>query len=313
MPRRDAVAQPEPAHSNPPPAMTRLPLVALTSFVTLSGCGYTQSTSANFPRHLEKLEFTADRPIARELRYTYQRRIDLGGEEGDPIGSADPVTRQAFARGEPVPLLTATPPNAEDWGDHYSAMADAAQDRGDTEGALMYRELAVSRAETQAAVNQISTAGNMLETYASVMSGLGAVGQAWFDSDAAKVAEWTGRTSGAIGAAAPEGSILHLDFLHVVHGERFQGTSQQEFFVTAVLDDGAGTIWRADRVVELYTYKPDDAPAFVPPDAVALRIPIGTPQPEELLSDLGGDPYVRLNAIMGRAAVASLYAQMGLD
>ncbi len=135
----------------------------------------------------------------------------------------------------------------------------------------MYRELAVSQAETQLAMNQISAAGNMLSTYVSVMSALAVAGQALMDRDAARLANWTATSTGAIGDEAPEGSILHLDFIQVLQGERFGTTSRVEFFATAILDDGNGTVFRSDRSYELFTYNPDDPPEDLPSDAAFPR------------------------------------------
>lgn len=278
----------------------------------LTACGYTQSVSPVYPTYVEQLPFTAERPVARELRYTYQQRTDLGGKEGTPIGTADPVTKQLLRQGEEIPLVSATPAPNQDWGDHYTELANQAQDRGDTDSALMYRELAVSQAETQIAMNRIAGAGTMFNTYMSVMSSLGAVGLALFESGADRVAAWTEFNTRAIGDEAPEGSILHLDFVHIVHGRRFRGTSRMEFFVTALLDDGRGNTYRSDRSVELYTYKPDSPPDFLPADALPLEIPIGTPQPEESLSGIGDDPFLRMMAILARSAVANLYTQVNV-
>ncbi len=92
--------------------LTSIPLLA----GLLAGCGITQSISPVYPTYVEALPFRAEQPIARELRYTYLDRWDLGGEEGVPTGSADDVTKAALQRGETIALLSARPPLAEKLG-----------------------------------------------------------------------------------------------------------------------------------------------------------------------------------------------------
>ena len=287
-------------------------LLGLAFIPLFAGCGLTQVLSPTYTGYVEGLPFRAERPIARELRYTYQQRTDLGGKEGEPIGSADDITKETLERGEPIALLSAQPAQVENWGDHYSGLANAAQARGDNGSALMYRELAVSQAETQVAMNRISSAGNMFSTYVSVMQSLGAVGQALLEADAARLANWTATSTGAVGDEAPEGSLLHLDFLRVVHGERYGITSRMEYFATALFDDGKGNVYRSDRSFELFTYKPDQPPEDLPSDAVRLLKPPGGPDRHEYLGNVGKDALLSLHAILANAAVENLYTQLAL-
>ena len=152
--------------------------VICVSLTLFTGCGVTQAISPIYSEYVDELPFHADVPIARELRYTYQQRNDLGGKEGEPAGSADDITKETLKRGEPIALLSAQPAQAENWGDHYSGLANVAQARGDNGSALMYRELAVSQAETQMCMNRISSAGTMLITYVRHVHARVALGQA---------------------------------------------------------------------------------------------------------------------------------------
>lgn len=283
------------------------------AFVPLfAGCGITQAISPAYTSYVEELPFRAERPIARELRYTYQQRNDLGGKEGEPAGSADDITKEALKRGEPIALLSVQPGQAENWGDHYSGLANVAQARGDNGSALMYRELAVSQAETQVAMNRISAAGNMFSTYVSVIQALGALGQALINADAARVANWAATSTGAVGDEAPEGSILHLDFLKVLHAVSWGVTSRWEFFATAYLDDGSGNVYRSDRSFNLFTYKPAKPPEDLPSDAVPLLKPPGGSDRHESLGEVGKDALLSLHAILANAAIANLYKQLSL-
>lgn len=295
-----------------PQRLRTLSLSVGTICILLAGCSYALTVDPDYHQNLDYLTFRVDRPLARQLRYTYQTRTDLGGEEGTPIGSADATTAALLRRGESLPLVSVAPANGGDWGAHYGRLAEDARDRGDTEGALMYRELAVAQAETQAAMNQVTAAGHMLATYQSVVSALAAVGQAMHDSDAASVADWVADETGAVGPTAPEGSLLHLDFLHVTHGDRFNTSDARvELFVTALLDDGRGNVYRSDRNAHVFIYKEGKPPEYVPADVVPVAMRLDDPALSGPLEGVPENLYLRMQAILARSAIANLNDQIG--
>lgn len=277
--------------------------VAALALALATGCNLTQSASPVYADFCELVPYRCDEPLARELRYTYTSSSDIKAGPDGFVSVADDTTMAEYRTTNDIALLTSEPKLSA----AYAERADAASAAGDTQGALVYRDVALSAAEVEVAMSQIDQAANMISSYASAMSALGALAPVLAHSSATMVTGWVTANTGAIGASAPEGSVLHVNINKLAKATAFTTTSRIEFEVTAVLDDGRGNLLRAERGFALFTYEPDAPPSDLPANAAVVLGPTA----DAKLTGFESHTFEGYLTILANAAVAELDRQLG--
>lgn len=286
--------------------MHALSAALLAALFLLPGCsGLTQSLSPNYPELLAKVPFKADRPIAREIRYIYFSVTEINENPGKPIVATnlDPAGGTAAS-----PARIAPPPTpGTKWSEVTSEQARQASKKGEHKWAADLHGVATAQAETEIAmdnmVNGVNTAFNI---YFATAQAFQAAAQAFQDSGGQKLHDWAVEKTGAIGNAAPPGSVLYLDIKDITHITRFDMDSKWDSVVTATLVDGKGRIIASSQGLELHTHSGKDTKP--PPGFVMLE---KLPQEKSAqFPSVNSIPYGFLKATLINGAVADLYKRL---
>lgn len=283
----------------------------LLTAVVLPGCGsITQRASAGMTPMVEGFPFQAPRPVARELRYTFMSLIVLDGKEHKRTIAADDVTR---AQGKVAPgavFASATAP-ARRVSDDITRRAQDLQKRGaDGRTVAAMHSQAASTAATEAALGRAQAGVGAMSAFMNFTAVLAQSGQWLTDAWAARLGEWVRRNTGTVGPAAPEGSVLQVDFLFMSTGKAYGVDSRSDFVVHATLLDRGGRKISGRAGYEMYTYMGQSTIA-IPPDAVVVQPGIVSAEKQPVLKDVVGDPYSPPLAVAASAALADLYRQLG--
>jgi hypothetical protein len=268
-----------------------------------------QHVSESYPRMVAELPFQAPAPIARELKFTVYRQMILKGEPQRPVFATNEDSRGPT----PYAIPQAVMPSL-DTGASLTALYERKREdaRSDGNGVM---EAHYSRMSDYAHQSQVASErlNAQLGLMISGMDALATIGQALLDENARTISEWVATTTGAVGPAAPEGTVLHLGFFEYVHAERFAIESRAEFVVTATLEmPNDETAAQSAHTTELYTYRkrnPEAAtprPGFVLDNDDTQRVA----QAAVNAKRINGIPFGIHHAIVGHATLAGLYAQI---
>lgn len=286
-------------------------VLALTGvlFVT-AGCGnITQSVSPHYPEMIAAVPFKADRPIAREIKYVYFSVSEVNEKRGRPLMATNYVQSP---EGSPGTGTAGLPPAVAEGAlsDQYSEQAREAMNKGDHLKAEIYSGLAVSSLETEMAMaNMVNNVHTVFNVYFSAMDTFALLAQHWQDEGGQNLHDWTVESTGAIGDAAPPGSVLHLSIMDVAKIRRFDLDSRWDFVVTATLVDGRGRTVSTAQGVEIYTHSGDDTkppPGFVP----MIKY---VPAEDRRFDTVRNTGWGFLSATLINAAVADIYAKLGAE
>ena len=156
------------------------------------------SASTNFPALIKKLPNEVDRPLAREIRYTYGSALELQGKKKktkDPFvvtNEEDGYERQTTSGTEWTDFLNY---QAESLDQSHKDFLDKYED-----------QLSVEAMESYMVINHsVQTSIAALQTYLAVMGALSSLAVAWAEKDASTLVSWTEITTKCIGNEAPEG------------------------------------------------------------------------------------------------------------
>ena len=189
-----------------------------------------RSVSTNFPSLLEKLPYQTNKPLAREIRYTYASALDLLGKKKPK----DPFVVSNEKEGYERQTTTGT-----DWNRYLNQQAKS-MDQSNRDFLDKYESgMSPETMESHLAMNRsIQTSIGTLQAYLSIMGGLSALAVNWANKEAMALASWTETTTKCIGDEAPEGSVLHLEVMWLVKGRSFKFHSENDIWVIATLETG---------------------------------------------------------------------------
>jgi hypothetical protein len=270
--------------------------VLLLAIVGLSGCvsGIQQSGSPNITPMFEQFPFRGSQPLARELRYTYTEIFIMDGKPRAPNYAADPLTlaEKSPQRG-PVGVLAQVAGFLE------------RENSGAAYGTQLYTGVSTTRDGVGYSMAAIMPA-LALHQYA-----LDQVTESTTQKKAHALALWVHDTTGVVGAQAPEGSQLQLDFVSIQSGSRgglLKGESRIDVVVLGKLTDGRGQTLVSNRGIQLYTHK--DPPA-TPLPRDAIRLPLDFPPAEKVNQKVAVVGWQSMQlTVVASAAVAELYRQV---
>jgi hypothetical protein len=277
----------------------------------VTGCGsITQLGSSNMGPMIEQFPYQASQPIARELRYTYMSRVMLDGKEHKRIIAADDATRvQGSLASPPAAVLTSATAPSSRVSDDISRQAREAEKRGaDRKIVAAIHGQAVAAGGTEAALGRAEAAAGVGVAFTNFISAVAGAGQWLTDSQAARLGEWVRRDTGAIGPAAPAGSVLQLDFIYVNTGKAYGTDSVTDILVHATLQDGRGRTLESRQGFQLYTYM-GKSTIEIPSDAVGIQPGVVAPGKRHLMKDFASDPFSPQLAVAASSALADLYRQ----
>ncbi len=283
----------------------------LLAALFVSGCGsITQLGSSNLGPMLEQFPFQASQPIARELRYSYMSRVMLDGKEHKRITAADDVTR---AQGSLVPaaVLTSAITPSTRTSDAISRQAREAEKRGaDGESVASMHGQAAAAAGTEAALGRAQAGVGLGVAYTNFLAALASSGQWLTDSQAARLGEWVRRDTGSIGAAAPRGSVLQVNFIYVSAGKSYGIDSVTDLLVHATLLDGRGRTLESRQGFQLFTFMGKSS-MEIPSGSIAVAPGLVAPGERHHMKDFASDPFSPQLAVAASSALADLYRQVG--
>ena len=296
--------------------ISRAVLVAAVSIVG-SGCAsLNYSASANRGELVNTLPFRAQRPIAREVRYTFVSATVLSGDPGAPIVAVDSVTRAQLPRGRQVVSLAAQgapqQSSGTKWSDIYGQRAAEAQRAGRTADFQRFTALSQANLQTEVAMSQMVTgASGVFAIYAGATQALRAVGQAIIDGSAVAMRDWITTNTGAIGPEAPEGSVLNLQLFAILTGRKFKREILMEYVAVATLDDGRGRTLQSTQGWQLWGHKATGSALQVPSDATRYDKANVVPSDKKpLLKPVESKAWAPHVLLAANAAVADLYSRL---
>lgn len=285
------------------------------AMLAVSGCSsVSHLASPNMAPIIERFPFQADRPIARELRYTYMNTSVIDGQPAKkPLFSADPATR-AQGRSAPPPavVLAAASTPGPQVSDQLSRQADEMVKRGESPRRVeQVRANAVGQLQAEISLQRAQATANFVFAAAGMLSSLEVLAQGWNDTSADVLGKWFRQNTRVIGPEAPEGSVLQLDFIYVLRGQSWKLESQQDFLVHATLRDGRGRTLESKQGVQVYNFTGKSSTTMqVPADVFNLESGWAYAAKQPLLKDLIADsPFSVYLAFIACTALADLSRQ----
>ena len=256
------------------------------------------SASTNFPALIKKLPNEVDRPLAREIRYTYGSALELQGKKKK---TKDPFVVTNEEDGYERKTTTGT-----EWNDFLNYQAESL-DQSHKDFLDKYEEqLSVEAMEGYMAINRsVQTSIAALQTYLAVMGALSSLAVAWAEKDASSLVSWTETTTKCIGNEAPEGSVLHLEVMWLVKGQSFKFHSENDLWVIATLETGDGRWITSQQTMQMWV---DTKKKKVSPEN---RVPLHDSIPDEKRELL--DPLYKRNGILPLQAILVNAAVQDLD
>ena len=279
--------------------LTRLVVVAalILSVFCAEAQGLMKGDSPNVTALMEKLPFVAGQPIAREIRYIYSSVSELNGKMGDPfyVTNEDENYKRQPTPGTswdeiPNDQLDAFSRSGRDWIKENEASWSATE----MEGYMAFQQ-------------SMDRSMSALHTYFSVMSSLSALAYGWAEKDAGRLTTWTANTTKCIGDAAPQGSILHLEIMHVITGEKFKFHSANDFIVIATLESN-GKMISSTRAMQMWinTKKKRVSPA----NMVPMYHENASQEVLEILKPVTKNGFLPRHAMLINAAVEDIYNRL---
>ena len=274
--------------------MLRRTLFSCLAIVSLSGCvsGVQQSGSPNITPMFEQFPFRGSQPLARELRYTYTEIFILDGKPRRPNYAADPLTlAEASPQRGPVGVLAQVAGFLERESaaaTHGAQLHSGVSTTPDGAGYAMAGIVPVL-ALHQFAVDKLVEAGTQKKAHALGL--------------------WVHDTTAVVGAQAPEGSQLQLDFVSIQSAGRgaLKGESRIDVVVLGKLTDGRGQTFVSNRAMQIYTHQD---PPITPLPRDAIRLPLDFPPAEKVNQAVPVVGWQSMQlTVVASAAVAELYRQ----
>jgi hypothetical protein len=307
----------------------------------ITGCSASLMYSKNFKGMQEDIGYRAPAPLAREVEYVYatgtvidsKPRLLVASNVPDPIQLrrrsidqwntiaslplTDPgkqvVTTSGLPANAPVPASTGGSDGKErliDAADRRSEQARAAGARGDQLGARVSAGQAVVNTQMAQVDQTFSDTASMVNTYASTMNALAAVGKSTHRNSGTYMANWVVTHTGMIGPEAPANSVLRIDFLHSLTGESFQFSSDGDLLVNARLVRGDGHDFQAKRAIKIKAGKIESADSVPAGYILHTEAPFTPEQVREIDNgDFTTPPHLHQFAVLIRSAIKDLYEQ----
>lgn len=262
------------------------------------GCGIKIVSVPVYTDYAKLVPFRCTAPLAREVRYTYTETSDIKLGPDGFVSVADEATLAEYEQTGTVPMLSRT----ASLSDTLSERGRQASATGRYDQAYLYHDLAISAAEIESAMSRVQSSANLLTSYVGAMNALGRLAPVLARQSAERVVGWLHSHTGCIGASAPDSSVLHVDLNRVFHATAFTVASRTDFQVTAVLDDGRGRLFRAERGYPMFVYQGDSLPEDLGSEAV----------PANPVQDFGDfeNIYDAHLAVLANSAVAELSRQL---
>lgn len=309
-----------PHKNNITPFLYAFLLLALTN---LTGCGAKAYFSENYVPMIAELPFRAQYPLARQTKYVYAEGELIDNKPffliATNITDKSEIDTRAFQNISHIyPDITKEDlyntktasrqlqlPEPEFYEKYQQDVKKVERDDNaslaersiTSEG---FRELAIS----------LDNSIVMMNTYISTVHYLAIIGKAMHEDDARKMINWLEKTTGCIGPSAPEGTTLHVDFIHVVQGKSFHLSSENDIIVSAMLEKADGTFINANRSIRMKVLSgqtsPDaDLTGFVPKNMTLIpdeKVPI--------LKTIQYNLYGYQFAVLANSAVADIYSKI---
>lgn len=275
----------------------------------LSGCGtISQRGSANLAPMIEQFPFQASRPLARELRYTYTNLWVIDGTPRKPQFASNQATWANASGRTPAAVLAAASQPAPRFSDALSKALDE-QARKGASGQFMVESRGAA-ASMAAAENSLATAQATAGAMYSVLAAAEQMVAAWTQQTTDLLGGWIRSNTGAIGAEAPEGSVLQIDFTYMLTGRSFRTDSRSDVLVKAVVSDGKGGTFESTQAFQFYTYV-NEPSIEIPKDAIRIDPWLVPPEKRDVVKPLYGDNWFNTHLVVAAsAALADIYRQL---
>jgi len=305
-----------PHKNNITPFLYAFLLLALTN---LTGCGAKAYFSENYVPMIAELPFRAQYPLARQTKYVYAEGNVIDNKPffliATNITDKSEIDTRAFQNISHIyPAITKE--------DLYNTKTASGQlhlpepefyekykqdvkkiERGE------YVPLPPTKHSRELAIS-LDNSIIMMNTYVSTVHSLAIIGKAMHEDDARKMINWLEKTTGCIGPSAPEGTTLHIDFIHVVQGKSSHLSSENDIIVSAMLEKADGTFINANRSIRMKVLSgqtsPDaDLTGFVPKNMTLIpdeKVPI--------LKTIQYNLYGYQFAVLANSAVADIYSKI---
>ncbi|MCZ6519981.1 MAG: hypothetical protein O6848_00615 [Bacteroidetes bacterium] len=246
------------------------------------------SASTNFPALIKKLPNEVDRPLAREIRYTYGSALELQGKKKKTKDPFVVTNEQDHYERKTTP--------GTDWNYYFKYQAKS-MDQSHIDFLDKYEDqLSVEAMEGYMAIKRsVQTSIAALQTYLAVMGALSSLAVAWAEKDASTLVSWTETTTKCIGNEAPVGSVLHLEVMWLVKGQSFKFHSENDLWVTATLETGDGRWVTSRQIMQMWV---DTKKKKVSPENT---VPLHESIPDEKKELL--DPLYKRNGILPLQAI----------
>lgn len=301
-----------PHKNNIAPFLYAFLLLALTN---LTGCGVKGYFSENYVPMIAELPFRAQYPLARQIKYVYAEGNLIDNKPffliATNITDKSEIDARAFQNISHIyPAITKE--------DLYNTKTASGQlHLYDPEFYKKYEQTEKriergdnvplhERAQTRELAISLDNSIVLMNAYMSTVHSLAIIGKAMHESDARKMINWLEKTTGCIGPSAPEGTTLHIDFIHVVQGKSFHLSSENDIIVSAMLEKADGTFINANcsiRMKVLSGTSPDaDLTGFVPKNMALIpdeKVPI--------LKTIQYNLYGYQFAVLANSAIADIY------
>lgn len=302
-----------PHKNNIAPFLYAFLLLALTN---LTGCGLKAYFSENYLPMVAELPFRAQYPLARQIKYVYADGNLIDNKPFFLIATnitdkSEIDTRALQNISHIYPAITKE--------NLYNTKTESGQlQLHDPEFYKKYEQdvkkiergeyvpLSPTKHSRELAIS-LDNSVIMMNTYMATMHSLAALGKAMHEDDARKMINWLEKTTGCIGPSAPEGTTLHIDFIHVIQGKSFHLSSENDIIVSAMLEKADGTFINANRSIRMKVLSgqtsPDaDLTGFVPGNMTHIpdeKVPI--------LKTVQSNLYGYQFAVLANSAIADIY------
>ncbi len=313
-----------PHKNNIAPFLYAFLLLALTN---LTGCGAKAYFSENYVPMIAELPFRAQYPLARQTKYVYAEGNVIDNKPffliATNITDKSEIDKRAFQNISYIyPAITKE--------DLYNTKTASGQlqlhepefyekykqnvkkvERDDDDNALLDKALLGERVQTAESFRKLAISLDnsilMMNTYMTSVHSLAVIGKAMHEDDARKMINWLEKTTGCIGPSAPEGTTLHIDFIHVVQGKSFHLSSENDIIVSAMLKKADGTFVNSNRSIRMKVLSGQTSPnadltGFVPKNMTLIpdeKVPI--------LKTIQYNLFGYQFAVLTNSAIADIY------
>ena len=299
-------------------------LIVVFVLLVTQGCVSIQRyVSHDYTAVVDQLNFAPDKPIAREIKFIFASGnivSGIGGNTNFLIATNLESKQQINDRGQLYIKEKYPSVSDEDFVDtsqlsniinatdsSLAAPGRAAQAKLSSGNSLSINEAAA--AQNREFAEAMDSSIDMMNASLALMQSLENWVKSSHEADGYALVNWVRDNTGAVGSVAPEGSVLHLDFIRVLKGRSFNLSSKSEIIVSAYLERPGRKNIYATKGFQYFVYS--DAP---PPEEIEAmtdyKIVSAGVFTRPQFKELKGTAYAIEYALLANAVIHSIYQQL---